>query len=255
VVLLLSSTVVHADNGTASYFDFNDTTAGFGSPTGTINYSGSFWSTSSAGTATATAPISASQLTFGNTSGDLAGSTFTLNLDVGVGFTGILINSTSANITISGSGNTPSTSIGDGIMFWSVASGSTLNMNANFNATGGTNNYGSPLTLQGGGTINFGGVIGMNGSSLITQNMSGGTVNLRQTTAGAAPFSGGYTLTAGTLNFQGVGAAATAFSGMGSGKTFAARLSGKSLWVRTRSPSVVSCPAPAAGSPSWAQAR
>jgi autotransporter-associated beta strand protein len=222
LVALLFASSGRADNGTASYFDFNGTDAGFGSPTGTINYSGSFWSTSSAGTATTTIlPNSSPQLTFGSIGSDLAGTTFNLNLDNDKGFTGILINSSSANITISGGGNTGSSSFGDGNMSWSVASGSTLNMNANYAGTGGINNYGRPLTLQGGGIINFGGVIGMNGTANITQNMVGGTANLQQTSAGGSPFSGGYTLTAGTLNFQGVGAAATAFSSMGSGKTFA----------------------------------
>jgi autotransporter-associated beta strand protein len=221
LVSLLFASSGRADNGTASYFDFNNTTAGFGSPSGTINYSGSFWSTSSAGTvATTILPETSPQLTFGSIGSDLAGTTFNLNLDNDNGFTGILINSSSANITISGGGNTGSSSFGDGNMSWSVASGSILNMNANYGATGGINNYGHPLTLQGGGIINFGGVIGMNGSTNITQNMAGGTVNLQQTSAGGAPYSGGYSLTSGTLNFNGVGAAATAFSSMGNTKTF-----------------------------------
>jgi autotransporter-associated beta strand protein len=221
LVALLFASSGRADNGPASYFDFNGTTAGFGLPTGTINYSDSFWSTSSAGTDTATGSINNSQLTFGNTGSDLFETTFTLDLNNDIGFTGIVINSTSTNITIIGGGNTGSSASGDGNMFWSVASGSILKMNGDYGETGGINNYGNPLTLQGGGIINFGGVIGMNGTANITQNMVGGTVNLQQTSAGGAPFSGGYTLTAGTLNFQGVGAAATAFSSMGIGKTFA----------------------------------
>ena len=221
LVSLLFASSGRADNGPASYFDFNNDTAGFGSPTGTISYNGSFWSTSSAGTvATTLLPVTSPQLTFGNSGSDLAGATFTLDLDNDKGFTGILINSTSANITISGGGNTAASSFGDGNMSWSVAPGSILNMNGNYGGTGGINNYGRPLTLQGGGIINFGGVIGMNGTANITQNMAGGTANLKQTSAGGVPFSGGYTLTAGTLNFQGVGAAASAFSSMGSGKTF-----------------------------------
>jgi hypothetical protein len=53
-----------ADNGTASYLDFNGSTAGFGTPTGTISYSGSVWSTASDGTATLTTPVDSAQLTF-----------------------------------------------------------------------------------------------------------------------------------------------------------------------------------------------
>ena len=203
LVSLLFASSGRADNGTASYFDFNYTAAGFGPPTGTINYSSSFWSPSSAGTATTTAPISTSQLTFGNTDSDPDGATFTIDLNDHIGFTGILINSTSANVTIIGGADTGSSFFGDGNMFWSVASGSILNMNGKHGVAGGTNNDGNPLTLQGGGIINFGGVIGMNGTANITQNMAGGTVKLQQTSAGGAPPGGGYTLTAGTLNFKG----------------------------------------------------
>ena len=113
LVSLLFASSGRADNGTASYFDFNNTAAGFGSPRGTINYSGSFWSTSSAGTATTTAPISTSQLTFGNTDSDLAGKTFTIDLNDNIGFTGILIISTSADVTIIGAANTGSSFFGD----------------------------------------------------------------------------------------------------------------------------------------------
>ena len=131
LVALLFASSGRADNGPASYFDFNNATAGFGSPSGTINYSGSFWSTSSDGTAlTTTLPETSPQLTFGNSGSDLPGATFTLDLDNNEGFTGILINSTSANITISGGGNTGASSFGDGNMSWSVAPGSILNMNA-----------------------------------------------------------------------------------------------------------------------------
>lgn len=203
LVSLLFASSGRADNGTASYFDFNNTAAGFGSPTGTFNYSSSFWSTSSARKDTITAPISTSQLTFGNTDSDLAGKTFTIDLNDHIGFTGILINSTSANVTIIGGPNAGASFFGDGNMFWSVGSGSILNMNGKHGVMGGINNYGNPLTLQGGGIMNFGGVIGMNGTANITQNMAGGTVKLQQTSAGGAPPGGGYTLTAGTLNFQG----------------------------------------------------
>ena len=203
LVSLLFESSGRADNGTASYFDFNNTAAGFGSPTGTFNYSSSFWSTSSAGTATTTAPIGTSQLTFGNTDSDLAGKTFTIDLNDNIGFTGILIIGTSADVTIIGAANTGSTFFGDGNMFWSVASGSILSMNGKHGETGGINNDGNPLALQGGGIINFGGVIGMNGTANITQNMAGGTVKLQQTSAGGAPPGGGYTFTAGTLNFKG----------------------------------------------------
>jgi len=113
LVSLLFASSGRADNGTESYFDFNNTAAGFGPPTGTINYSSSFWSPSSAGTATTTAPISTSQLTFGNTDSDPAGTTFTIDLNDHIGFTGILINSTSADVTNIGSANAGSFFFGD----------------------------------------------------------------------------------------------------------------------------------------------
>ena len=73
-----------AANGTAYYFDNNGTTAGFGTASGTFNQNGTLWSTSSGGTlATAALPDNA-QLTFGNVGTDLAGQTFTINMNSGL---------------------------------------------------------------------------------------------------------------------------------------------------------------------------
>lgn len=205
-------------NGTAYYFDVDGTITGFGSPSGTYASNGTFWSTSAAGTsATAAYPTTgAPQLTFGNTGTDLASSSFVINL-VGTTqpFGGLAINSSSANITLQGTGNVYLS----GGQTWTVAAGSTLNENGTFQANG-MNFNNMILTLSGGGAYNFGTGIGNNSNGLITQNMTGtGAVNLLQTAAATTANSGGYTLTAGTLNF-GTGSAAVAFSQFASGKFF-----------------------------------
>src|SRR3954467_13963533 len=102
----MSASTARAANGTASYLDVNGNVAGFGSASGTYTETGLFWSTSNAGTATPTARPTSTQLTIGNTASDFAGQTFAINLDAGINLNGVLINSTSVNVTLQGSSNT-----------------------------------------------------------------------------------------------------------------------------------------------------
>jgi hypothetical protein len=101
---------LYGANGTAYYFDVNGTTSGFGSPSGSYNLNtGTNWSTSSAGTAATVTLPSNSQMTFGNSSSDFPSATFTISLDRTFHlcpWSGLLINSNSANITMNGAENT-----------------------------------------------------------------------------------------------------------------------------------------------------
>ncbi|HEX4000004.1 MAG TPA: autotransporter-associated beta strand repeat-containing protein [Pirellulales bacterium] len=213
-----------AANGTAYYFDVNTTTSsGFGSPTGTYSpgQGYSYWTTSNTGgdSGLAAAPAGA-QLTFGASSTDFAGDTFTVALDSAINWTGLAISSGSANITLTGSAN----SYLSGTQTWTVAAGSVLNEGDTYN--GAALNFNEvALTLAGGGTINFQTALGYNeqsGGGIITENGAGLTVNLdvgNNTTEGNTGFTTGFTLTSGTLNFA-QAAAASAFSGFASGKLF-----------------------------------
>ena len=196
--VLLTALQLYGQNGTAYYLDVNGTTGGFGSPSGTYNENGNYWSTSSAGTAATGAFPADQQLTFGNTGSDFAGATFTIALNSN-SWVGLLINSTSANITLNGTNN----AFLNGSQTWTVAAGSTLN-EADMWSGGGLNfNNTSTLLLNGGGTINFNSGFGYNSYSTCTQNASGLTVNMNATAVGTqgTDHQMNYTLTAGTLNF------------------------------------------------------
>src|SRR5947208_201741 len=81
-VLLLASGA-RAGQGTASYLDFDDVNPGFGTPTDTSE-TALTWSTSAAGTATATARPTSTQLTIGSAATDFPGATpytFAINLN------------------------------------------------------------------------------------------------------------------------------------------------------------------------------
>ncbi len=211
-MLCLAALSAFGTNGTAYYFDVNGTASGFGSPSGTYKLSSAAdWNSSSAGTGTPVVFPNAAQMTFGASAGDLTGSIFTINCDSSLSMNGILFNGTSANVTLAGTANiflpgasTPTT--------WTVAAGSTLTESNTFNNVG-LNFNDTPLTLSGGGTINFNTTLGYNAwgsTGLITQN--GPTVNLKPATAGSAG-NAGYTLTIGTLNF----ANANAFGNLNTG--------------------------------------
>lgn len=209
-----------AANGPPLYFDVDDVTPGFGSPSGGYNLfgdpPGAFWSTDITGSSPTTyynpyganadlglvQTFTPSQWTFGAVGSDFAGSTFTISAwYIGRPLRGLAINSTSANITLDGYNynwlELPQT--------WTVAAGSTLT-----EATGapdrGLNCDNQPLTLTGGGTINFNSHIGFNswhgGNGKITEDGAGLVVNLNvNQTASVSPFGAGFTLANGTLNF------------------------------------------------------
>jgi fibronectin-binding autotransporter adhesin len=201
LVCLVSSSSLFAANGTADYFDVNSTTAGFGTPAGSYNIDGNYWSTDSSGVTAPGAMPNDRQWTFGSIGADFAGTTFTISANTSVPILGVLVNSTSANITLSGSQN----EYLNGTQTWTVAAGSTLTEAFTFNAGAAMNFNSSALTLAGGGTFNFATPIGYNSGSgsggMITQNGSGLVVNLSAAAQAGAPYGAGYTLTAGTLNF------------------------------------------------------
>ena len=213
----ISQQATHA-NGTPYCFDVNGTTPGFGTPSGTYNLcSNPVWSTDPAG-ATNTVPIISTQpgvqWTFGTPGMDFAGTppfVFTINANAANDWfriNGLVINSANANITLIGDNkiNDPS-----GSQTWSIASGSSLTVIANYGGIGGMNWGGSgAVNFTGGGTLNCASVIGaVAGGSTLT--FSGPMVNLQVASTSATINMGNYTLTAGTLNFA-TPAAAAAFS-------------------------------------------
>jgi len=212
-LVLFSLTLVtgaHAANGTAYYFDINGTAGGFYTtlPSGTNNEGDANWSTSAAGTATTAALPAGAQMTFGAVGSDFAGATFTVNMN-GNYWVGLVVNSSSANITLNGTAN----AFLNGSCTWTVATGSTLTESQAY--TGYGLNFNSQnVTLSGGGTISFGSSVGYNSSATITENMTG-TVNLNADWNAGAANQANYTLTAGTLNF----ATANALNGLGHGGT------------------------------------
>jgi fibronectin-binding autotransporter adhesin len=187
-------------NGTAYYFDVNGATPGFGIPTGTYNFDAALWTTDPAGASPTIVIPAESQLTFGNVASDFDGCTFSIlfNSAVGIRWSGLLLNSNNANITITGLHN----SYLSGDQTWTIASGSTLNMSASFQGQG-LNMNNVNLTLQGGGTINWTTAIGYNSNGTITQDGAGLTVNLHDDGGGTlgTDKQASYTLTQGTLNF------------------------------------------------------
>ena len=97
--ILLCGSPVRAQ--TAYYFDANGATSGFGSPSGAYNASGSYWTTDSSGSSPTGQLANNAVLTFGASGSDLAGCTFTVNLDSPVsGWNGLAINSSNANVTL-----------------------------------------------------------------------------------------------------------------------------------------------------------
>ena len=216
----LPQPAAQAANGPPLYFDVDDVTPGFGSPSGSYNLfgdpPGAFWSTDITGSSPTTyynpyganadlglvQTFTPSQWTFGAVGSDFAGSTFTISAwYIGRPLCGLEINSTSANITLDGYNFNWLV----GAQTWTVAAGSTLT-----EATGapdrGLNCDNQPLTLTGGGTINFNSHIGFNswhgGNGKITEDGAGLVVNLNvNQTASGSPFGAGFTLANGTLNF------------------------------------------------------
>jgi autotransporter-associated beta strand protein len=202
--------------------DFDDVNPGFGTPTDTSETALN-WSTSAAGTASALARPSGTQLTIGNADSDFTGPTpfnFAINLNGGGNLQGVRINSTNVNVTFTGSANTHNNSSPN---FWIVTNFSSLTVNDTrqtfADTVKGVNWNNTAVTFQGPGTINFPTPFGCNSTAVNTQNMSG-VINLQMSpVVSASSYSGGFVLVAGTLNFASAGSA-NAFNGFAAGKNF-----------------------------------
>ena len=223
---VLPQPAARAANGTAYFFDVDGATPGFGSPSGSYNLSSTNWTTDSTGSSASVVMPQNTQWTFGNVGSDLAGCTFTITGD---GFSpgpsngqmaGIAINSTSANITYNSVGGRYVYCRG-GAQSWTVAAGSTLTLQGSPGGAGcGFYFAGAAVTLAGGGTFTFANAIGWASGGTITENGAGLVVNLQ---SGRPPhdfYTGGFTLTSGTLNFA-TAASVTAFQDFPTGKPFA----------------------------------
>jgi len=215
LALGISQPAAHA-NGTPYYFDVNGATAGFGTPSGTYNLcSNPVWNTNPAGASNTTPIVSTQtgvQWTFGAPGLDFAGTppfVFSINANAANDWfriNGLVINSPNANITLIGDNkiNDPS-----GAQTWSIASGSSLTVIANYGGIGGMNwgGNGVGVTFTGGGTLNCASVVGaVAGGSTLT--FSGPVVNLQVASTSATVNMTNYTLTAGALNFATPAAAA-----------------------------------------------
>ncbi len=202
-------------NGTAYYLDVNGTTAGFGAPSGAYNENGTFWSKDTTGVTAPGTLATGGQLTFGYSPSDFNGSTFSINM-TGPAWLGLVVNSTNANITLTGTANAY---INYASVTWTVAGGSTLTEAVTFNGYG-LNFNNDAVTLNGAGTLNFGSSVGYNSTSSINENMPGGTVNFTSAWNAGTANQASYVLTAGTLNFSNA-ASANALNGLHAGKLFA----------------------------------
>ena len=213
-----------ANNGTASFLDWDGTNPGFGTPADTTE-TALTWTTTAAGTAATTARPSGTQLTIGSVATDFPGAspaTFSINLNGGGNLQGILINSTNVNVTLTGTANTHNNSSPN---IWTVTNLSTVTVNntrQSLDSAGtvkGVNWNNVAVTFQGPGTFNFPTPFGCNSASAVqTMNMPGGTINLQMAPiATTSSYKGGFTLTTGTLNFASAGSA-FAFSGLTNGQ-------------------------------------
>jgi autotransporter-associated beta strand protein len=220
-ISLLSQTA-RAGQGPASFLDFDDSNPGFGTPVDTSE-TALTWSTSAAGTLSATARPGSSQLTIGNADSDFSGPTpftFAINLNGGGNLQGVRINSTNVNVTFTGNANTHNASTPN---FWIVTNFSTLTVNDTrqtfADSVKGLNWNNTAVTFQGPGTINFPTPFGCNSTFVNTQSMSG-VINLQMPpVTSVSSYSGGYVLVSGTLNFASAGSA-NVFNGFGAGKNF-----------------------------------
>ena len=209
------------------YFDTDGATAGFQATNGaTYTTSDLVWNPSSTGIGTLSKIAPSGGTVIGNAAGDFSGSHITLDIApspgngvAGFNNSGLFINSNNLTFTLTNSyvgGNGNFYNMGSP---WSIAAGSTVNVNATYNYNPGMN-WGTAVTFQGGGTINFNTMLGFN-SGNNRQTCNGAVINLNAggTPDGGAPYTAGFTLTSGRLNF-GTAASATAFKGFASGKPF-----------------------------------
>ncbi len=233
---VLSDGQARAANGTTIYFDVNGNLAGFGVPggpnppnaAGPYNLTGSFWDLTADGTGASVAFASGDALTIGSTTTVFAPATFSIDLDFGNNLNGVVINSPGINLTLTTENNNVHPTSAS---TWTVAAGSTLTLNGARQtfATGDTikdlNWNNQAITFTGGGTFNFPTPFGCNsGAATNVENMSaGGVVNLQMAALASSTttstYGGGFTLTAGTLNFASAGSAG-AFIGFVAGKPF-----------------------------------
>jgi len=215
---------VFGANGTTQYIDVNGTTAGFGTPSGTINQTDASWSTDPNGLATPVAFVSTDAMALGSNFTDLASSTFSVNLNSGSDINGVVVNAGNVSVTLTGSANThPTTS-----STWFVTNTSLLTLDDTRQAfdsgstVKGLNWNNQAVTFTGSGTFDFLTPFGCNSPSAVqTENMPGGVINLQMSAPSLAStantYKGGFTLTAGTLNFASAGSA-YAFSGLTNGQ-------------------------------------
>jgi autotransporter-associated beta strand protein len=212
--------VVDVVNGTPYYLDVNGTTAGFGDLNGTTNETSTVWTTDVSGSGTPVAFPADAQFAFGypGTAG-IYNTTNNINLD-GSQWRGVSIN-VPCSVTLSGGG-----AYLNGAQTWYVVAGATLieSIQTPFVGYGGVNWNGTPVTFQGGGTIQFNTSPGFNAAAItITQNMlPSGKVNFMREWTGTAsygPLQSSYTLQNGILNFA-TSASAGAFQGMRVGNLF-----------------------------------
>ena len=201
----------------AYYLDVDGATAGFGSPSGTINASASSWTTDAAGSTATGAFASGGQFIFGSSGSYI--------INANVNFMGVNITTSGATVTL---GTASSAVPLAGTSTWTVATGSTLI--ENFSSGYGALNWNNAIVgLDGGGTITFQTSPGFNAASqTITQNMTG-AVNLASGWTGGTSYGliqANYTLAAGTLNFSAASAsgASTACKAATSSRSMAAPL-------------------------------
>ena len=229
---VLSAGQARAANGTTIYFDVNGTAAGFGVPggpnppnaAGPYNLTGSFWDLTADGTGASVAFPSNDALTIGSSTTTFAPATFTIDLNFGNNLNGIVINSTGINVTFTTENNNVHPTA---TSTWTVVAGSSLTLNGarqTFADTIKSLNWNNQaITFNGGGTFNFLTPFGCNSTANNTENNPGGVVNLQMgaiaATTTTSSYTGGFTLTAGTLNFASAGSAA-AFIGFAAGKPF-----------------------------------
>ncbi|HZM05867.1 MAG TPA: hypothetical protein VFC44_22935, partial [Candidatus Saccharimonadales bacterium] len=85
-------------NGATQYIDVNDTSGGFGIPSGTVNQTDLSWTTDLTGVAAPVVFTSGDALTFGAVATDLTNATFSVALNQATGqvFNGIIVNATNA---------------------------------------------------------------------------------------------------------------------------------------------------------------
>ena len=183
--------------------NFNNTTAGFGTPIN-VNDSDSAWNTNSTGGATTTfgAFIASDQMTFGAAAADIPNTTFNVTNTTGDNINGIFVNSTNVSVTLVGSGNVHFNSSG---MVVYVTNKSTLTWNVTRSNAGnlGFNMNSKDVTFTGTGTNTFITHMGVNSTALITLNGPTFNINYNAAETGVADgYLGGFTLSSGNLNFQ-----------------------------------------------------